>query len=286
MKKTYGNRSLTYYKVVYTISDIIKYITLIIGAAIAIVPILVVFFASLKTAAEYATSGAISLPKHITFANYIYAFKQGNMLTGFKNTFLILLVSLVGRIFLGTTMAYVLHRFKFKVRNIILALFLTATFVPGIVSNIVIFKMISAMNLYNTLFSVMLLGIGTDVISMYIFLQFLDRIPVSLDESAMIDGASYFTIYWKIILPLLKPAIVTVCIINGVGIYNDFYTPFLYMPDPAYRTISTALYNFKGPMGAEWQNIAACVMIVIIPTLVIFIALQKYIYEGVSGSVK
>jgi len=114
----------------------------------------------------------------------------------------------------------------------------------------------------------------------------LDRIPISLDEAAMIDGASYFTIYWKIILPLLKPAIATSIILSGIGIYNDFYTPFLYMPDPELRTISTALFNFKGPMGSQWEVIAAGIMIVIIPTLIIFIALQKHIYNGVQGSVK
>jgi multiple sugar transport system permease protein len=286
MKSTTEEKSLLHYKVKYAISSIIKYFTLLLGAAIAIVPMLVIFFASFKTAKDYQTSGAIALPKIITFQNYITAFQQGDMLTGFINTFLILIVVLAGKTIVGTAAAYVLHRFKFRGKSIILGAFLCATFVPGIINNVIVFPMISHIGLYNHLGSVMLLGIGTDVISMYIFLQFLDRIPISLDESAMLDGASYFMIYRKIIVPLLKPAIVTVCIIQGVGIYNDFYTPFLYMPDPKLRTISTALYNFKGPMGSNWQVIAAGIMIVIIPTLVIFLALQKHIYNGVQGSVK
>lgn len=279
-------KSLFQYKLKYATAAVIKYISLLLGIAMTIVPILVVLLISLKDNKDYQTSGPFSLPSHLYFGNYVRAFVEGDMITGFKNTFIILIVTLAGKIILGTMIAYVIHRFKFRGRGLVLGLFLFAMFIPGITNQVIIFKMISAIHLYNTIGSILLLNLGSDVISMYIFLQFLDRIPISLDESAMLDGASYFTIYWKIILPLLKPAIVTACILSGVGIYNDFYTPFLYMPDPALRTISTALYNFKGPLGSDWQVIAAGVVIVIIPTLAIFIALQKHIYNGVAGSVK
>ena len=90
---------------------------------------------------------------------------------------------------------------------------------------------------------------GTDIVSIMIFLQFMRSIPVSLDEAARIDGASPVRIYFRMILPLLKPAIATVVIVKGVVIYNDFYTPFLYMPSPDLGVISTSLYYFKGPYG-------------------------------------
>ena len=132
-----------------------------------------------------------------------------------------------------------------------------------------------------------ILYIGTDIISIYIFIQYLNNISYSLDESAIIDGANYFTIYFKIILPLLKPAIATVLIIKIVGVYNDFYTPQLYMPSEELAVVSTSLYRFMGPYGAKWEIIFAGIVICIIPTLIIFISLQKYIYNGlVNGSVK
>ncbi|QAA35180.1 sugar ABC transporter permease [Clostridium manihotivorum] len=274
------------YKAKYIASDVFKYATLILGAAMTIVPILVVLFTSFKTSTEYQTTGPLTLPSGLNFSNYVTAFTKGNMVTGFKNTAIILVVSLFGKILLGTMIAYVLHRFKFRGKSIILGLFLFAMLVPTVSNQVVVFKIIAKIGLFNKLGSILLLNLGTDVISMYIFLQFLDKIPVALDESAMLDGASYFTIYTRIILPLLRPAIATVVILSGVGIYNDFYTPFLYMPDPKLRTISTALFNFKGPMGSQWEIIAAGIMIVIIPTLIIFISLQKHIYNGVQGSVK
>ncbi|GFP78326.1 hypothetical protein bsdtw1_04546 [Clostridium fungisolvens] len=274
------------YKIKYIVSDVFKYATLILGAAITIVPILVILFTSFKTSTEYQTTGPLTLPSSFNFNNYITAFTRGNMVTGFKNTAIILVISLVGKILLGTMIAYVLHRFKFRGKKVILGLFLFAMLVPTVSNQVVVFKIIAKIGLFNKIGSILLLNLGTDVISMYIFLQFLDKIPVALDESAMLDGASYFTIYTRIILPLLRPAIATVVILSGVGIYNDFYTPFLYMPDPKLRTISTALFNFKGPMGSQWEIIAAGIMIVIIPTLIIFISLQKHIYNGVQGSVK
>ena len=128
---------------------------------------------------------------------------------------------------------------------------------------------------------------GTDIVSIYIFLQFIRSIPVSLDEAARLDGANSFTIYWRIILPLLKPAIATVVIIKGIAIYNDFYIPFLYMPDDNLGIISTSLFRFKGPFGAHWEVISAGAVLVIIPTLVVFLVLQRFIYNGfTSGATK
>jgi multiple sugar transport system permease protein len=118
-------------------------------------------------------------------------------------------------------------------------------------------------------------------------LQFLNSIPRELDEAALIDGASFLDVYWRVILPLLKPAIATVLIIKGVAIYNDFYTPFLYMPAKGLGTISTSLFRFIGPYNAHWEVICAGVVITITPTLIIFLFLQKYIYNGLTqGAVK
>jgi ABC-type glycerol-3-phosphate transport system permease component len=118
-------------------------------------------------------------------------------------------------------------------------------------------------------------------------LQFIRSIPISLDESARLDGANAFTIYRKIIFPLLKPAIATVVIIKGIFVYNDFVSPFLYMPDQNLGTVSTSLFRFKGPFGAHWEDISAGAILVIVPSLVIFLLLQRFIYNGLTrGAVK
>ena len=272
-------------------SGIIKaiiYLFLILVSVIYIVPLVWVFMVSFKTNAEFSSSNVLALPKNfLNFSNYVTAFVDGNMLTGFLNTAIILVFSLAATILTGTMTAYVLNRFKFPGRKLVNNLFLLASLIPSITMQMSVFQIISRLGLFNTRLSVILLYAGTDIISIYIFLQFLENIPVSLDESAIMDGASYLKIYTKIIMPLLKPAIVTVIIIKGVGFYNDFYTPYLYTPKPALQTISTALFAFKGPYGSKWEVICAGTIITMIPTLIIFLLLQKQIYSGMTqGAVK
>lgn len=266
----------------------VKYASLVITSIIILLPLVVAVLGSFKTSAEFNDGNVLALPKNfLNFSNYITAFVDGNMLTGFLNTTIILVFSLIATILTGTMTAYVLNRFKFSGRKLINNLFLLASLIPSITMQMSVFQIISKMGLFNNRLSVILLYAGTDIISIYIFLQFLENISISLDESAIMDGASYLKIYTRIILPLLKPAIVTVIIIKGVGFYNDFYTPYLYTPKPALQTISTALFAFKGPYGSKWEIICAGAIITMIPTLIIFLLLQKQIYSGMTqGAVK
>ena len=267
--------------------NIIKHIILIITVIITLLPLVVVILGSFKSHEDFLTSGVFSLPKKWVFDNYKTAFVDGNMLVGFKNTAIILFFSIIATIFTGTMTAYIISRFRFPGRKLISNLFLIASLIPSITMQMSVFQIIKNMGLYNTRLATIVLFAGTDIISIYIFLQFLDNIPYSLDESAIIDGASYFKIYWKIIFPLLKPAIITVVIIKGVGYYNEFYTPYLYMPRQEYAVISTALYKFTGPYGSKWEIICAGIVITLLPTFIAFILLQKQIYAGMTqGSVK
>ncbi|MEC2057766.1 carbohydrate ABC transporter permease [Peribacillus psychrosaccharolyticus] len=276
------------YQLKTALLSIMKYFTLLLGAFLALIPIVVVFFASFKTGKEYTSTSPMTPPENwFNFQNYTRAFVEGNMLTGFMNTTFILIVSIVGATLLGSMIAFVLHRFNFRGSKALMGAFVLATLIPGVTTQVATFQIVNSLGLFNTRWAAIILYLGTDIIAVYIFLQFLDSISKSLDESAMIDGASYFTIYWKIILPLLKPAIVTVIIVKGVNVYNDFYTPFLYMPKTDLQVISTALFKFKGPYGSQWEVISAGIIIAIIPTVIAFLALQKHIYNGFAqGSVK
>lgn len=276
------------YKLKYGTAAVFKYATLLLGAFAALVPIAVVLFASFKTNKEYSTTSPLTLPENwFNFSNYTKAFINGKMLLGFGNTIFIVVMSIIGATLIGAMIAYVLNRFRFRGRNILIVAFLLATLIPSVTTQVATFRIIDSLHLMDTRFAPILLYLGTDIIAVYIFMQFLNSISDSLDESAMLDGASYFTIFWRIILPLLAPAIVTVIIVKGVNIYNDFYTPFLYMPSENLQVLSTALFKFKGPYGSQWEVICAGIMITIIPIMIIFLSLQKYIYNGFAqGSVK
>ena len=265
---------------------ILKYAFLIFVSLCTLIPIIVVILGSFKTQTEFLNGNVFSLPKSWSLVNYKTAFVDGGMLEGFRNTGFILIVSMIGKIFFGAMFAYAINRFDFKLKKPIMALFLLAMLIPAIASQVATFQIINGMGLFNTIWSVILLNLGTDAMSIYIFLQYLREIPYSLDEAALLEGATYFQIFRKVIMPLLKAPIVTIIIISGVGIYNDFYNPLLYMPDDNLKVISTALYAFKGPYGTNWPVILAGVIIVMLPILILFLTCQKYIYNGVSGAVK
>lgn len=268
------------------VSGIVKYGSLLAGVLLTLLPLSVVFIASFKTSRELGSSGPFDAPGDwFNFSNYVTAFTKGGMVEGFINTTVILAISLAGTILIGTMAAYAIDRFQFRGKKLIVGLFLVATLIPGVTSQVATFQIINGLGLYDNMAALVLLFMGTDIISIYIFIQFMQSIPTSLDEAAMIDGANRWTIYWRIILPLLKPAIATVVIIKGIAIYNEFYMPFLYLPSQ--EMISTSLFRFKGPFGAHWEVIAAGTVLVILPTLIAFLLLQRFIYRGMtSGAVK
>ncbi|MGW5636986.1 carbohydrate ABC transporter permease [Streptomyces sp. NPDC003832] len=264
------------------LSTPLTYLVLIAASLVVLVPLSVIFLTSLKSEQEVAGgSGALTLPDDwLNFDNYVTAFSDGKMLTAFGNTAFILLFSITGTVIIGSMTAYAIDRFQFRLKKPVMALFLIATLVPGVTTQVATFQVVNSFGLFDTRWAPILLYMGTDIVSIYIFLQFIRGIPMSVDEAARLDGANAFTIYRKIIFPMLKPAIATVVIIKGITTYNDFYIPFLYMPSEELGTMSTALFRFKGPYGAHWETISAGAILVIVPTLVVFLFLQRFIYNG------
>jgi multiple sugar transport system permease protein len=270
--------------VLRAIATTAKYASLVAGCVIVVLPLLTIFLTSLKTPAEMAGGSTFTLPHHwLNLSNYATAFAKGDMVDGFANTAIILIVSVTGTVLIGTMAAYAIDRFEFRSKRVVVAGFLFAALVPGVTTQVATFQIVNGLHAYDTRWAPILLYLGTDIVAIYIFVQFMRGIPMSLDEAARLDGASNFKIYRSIILPLLRPAIVTVVIIKGIFVYNDFYVPFLYMPSDGLGTISTSLFRFKGPYGAHWETLSAGAVLVILPTLLLFLLLQRFIYSGVTS---
>ena len=221
------------------------------------------------------------------FDNFRIAIEKANMIKCFANTFIVLIVVLICSVLISAMTAYVLNRFTFPGRGMIENLFLFASLLPGIAMQVTIYQIMYKLGLINHLYGYMIVLMGTDIISIYIFLQFFENLPVSLDESAIIDGCTYFGIFFKILLPLLKPAIMTSLVLKGVSVYNEYYASSLYLQNEELKTISTALYTFTGPYGNQYNYICAGVLITITPILIFFLIFQKQVYSGMaSGAVK
>ncbi|MCD1258963.1 carbohydrate ABC transporter permease [Paenibacillus athensensis] len=271
-----------------TRSLILKYAILLVAAFVILFPPYTVFITAFKTKAEFLQS-RFALPQDwLHLDNFNYIFTRTKLLsTALPNTLYIIVIAVAGNILLGTMTAYALGRFDFKLRKVILGMYLLASVIPLVTTQVATFSVIKSLHLFNNIHAPILLYLGADVVSIIIYLQFIRSIPYTLDESAMMEGASLFRIYWNIIFPLLMPATVTVMILRIIYIYNDFYIPFLYMPKTSLQVISTSIFGFVGPNAANWNYIAAMIIVIFIPAIVLFLFLQKFIYAGVThGAVK
>lgn len=272
-----------------SIIAVLKYITLIFGAFVSVLPIVVCVITAFKTPEEYASTNVMALPQSWAyFENFIQAWSQANMGVAFRNSIIILVCVLAGSIMAGSMLAYVLSRFKFKGNGLVRNMFLFASLLPGIAMQVSVYQIMYSLGWINFLPGYIIMMCGTDIISIYIFIQFFENIPDSLDESAIMDGCTYFGVFFRILFPLLKPAIVTVMILKGVGVYNEYYTANLYLQDKnRLVTVATSLFKFTGPLGNQYNYICAGVIITMVPALIVFILCQKQIYGGLAaGAVK
>lgn len=269
-----------------TTYKVIRYVVLVLASIFVIIPLIPLIFMAFKTGAEYSSTSVLEAPESFfNFYNFAYAIRVGKLGKAFINTAIILIISLAFQV-TGTAMvAYVLSRFDFMGKKIVKTLFTLTMFIPVVATQNLIFRMMYAVKLVNTMWSVIILYSGVGIVGIYIMLNQLDSISKEIDEAALIDGASYFRTFVQIIFPLMKPACTTLVIINGIGLYNDFYIPNLYLNRDV-QTFTVALYKFFGSMATPFEIVAAAIIIGMIPIMIVFIFLQKYIYNGLAGSVK
>lgn len=276
-------------KVKRIVWTVFKYASLLLGAFICVLPVVVCVITAFKTPEEYASTNVMTMPESWTyFENFAKAWQQANMGVAFRNSVIILVFVLIGSVFTGSMVAYVLSRFKFFGNGIIRSLFLFASLLPGIAMQVSVYQIMYTLGWINFLPGYIIMMCGTDIISIYIFIQFFENISNALDESAIMDGCTYFGVFFRILFPLLKPAIVTVMILKGVGVYNEYYNANLYLQDKnRFVTVATSLFKFTGPLGNQYNYICAGVIITMIPALIVFIICQKQIYSGLTqGAVK
>lgn len=266
----------------------IKYFSMVFFSFVSLLPIVSCVITAFKTETEYQNTNVMTPPESwLNFSNFTEAFSRAHMARAFLNSAVVVVVVVVGSVMIGSMIAYVLNRFKFPGNGLIRSLFLFATLLPGIAMQVSTYQLMYQIGFINHMYGYIILMMGTDVMSIYIFIQFFENISTSLDESAYMDGASYFTIFFKILFPLLKPAIVTCMILKGVGVYNEYYSANLYLVDQKLKTVAISLYTFTGPLGSKYNLICAGVIITLLPALIIFIVFQKQIYSGLTaGAVK
>ena len=269
--------------------QLVKQLICMLMVAVVLAPIILVLFASFKTKADMVKISPLLLPpqSRFTLENFQKVLSNKYMLIGFKNTGIILVVSIFFNVMFGTITAFIIERFQFRFKGAIVVLFFIGMLIPSFVTEIARFKVINSLNLYNTLGAPIIIYVASDLMQLYIYRQFISTLPVSLDESALLDGCGYFGLFTRIIFPLLAPATATVVIIKAINIINDMYIPYLYMPKNKLRTLTTFLMDYANAQHGSWQSLAAGIIIVMLPTILIYLFFQRYSLAGIAaGAVK
>ncbi len=270
----------------FSLASFFKWLLLIAMCVMVFLPIIIIIFNAFKSPSEYMSTGVFTPPESfLNLENFKTALIDSKMYIGFLNSAILIIIPVLLNVFLGTMTAYALERFNFKGKWLIMLMYTMAILIPNTTTQVATFSIIKSIGVFNTYFAGFILYAGTDMIQVNIYRQQLGEIPYSLDEAALIDGASYFKIYRSIILPLLKPATVTVVVLKAIGIYNDLFNIYLYMPK--IRTVSYTLYKFAAENNSQWTVMSAAIILALIPSVIVYFVAQKSIYDGIiGGSVK
>lgn len=253
-----------------------------------IYPLIWMFFASFKTNNEIYT-GTRLLPETVDFSGIIKGWKSTGQYTYtdyFKNTFIMVIPTVILTVISSTLIAYGFARFKFKGHNILFKIMLSTLMVPSsvlIIPRYLLYRDLNWLNTYMPFWATAALGCNSFFI--YQEVQFMRGIPMELDEAAKIDGCGSFRILVRILVPVLKPSLISVCIFQTIWTWNDFMNPLIYINSVSKYPVSLALrLGLDVASTAEWNQIMAMAFISIIPLVILFFALQKYFVEGVATS--
>ncbi len=268
--------------------EIVTTIILTPLALIWVYPFLWMVSAAMKTNNEIFRAGTNLLPAEPTFENFQRAWVQANMSQYFLNTVAIAAGSVFIVVATTSMMGYVLGRYRFPGRRIVIGIFVATVFLPKGYTIIPIFELIRALGLDSTLAGVILAQSGgAHVIFILLFAGYFGQMPKELEEAAIVDGAGFLRVFFQILLPLAKPVMATVVIMQLIASWNDFLLPLvLTLARPELRTLSVGMFAFRGEYFTDWSGMAAAATIAIIPIILVFLTMQRYFIEGIAGAVK
>ncbi|SKA85316.1 carbohydrate ABC transporter membrane protein 2, CUT1 family [Clostridium sp. USBA 49] len=265
------------------IGKIIVLVILTIGAVFIMFPLLWMISTALKSDKELFINTSF-IPRDWVWENFPKAWKSAPFTIYLKNTVFITIMGVIGALISNSLVAYGFAKINFKGKKVLFAIVLATMMIPGTVTMIPTYILYSRLKWVGTFLPLVVPPFFAGAFNVFLLRQFLLGIPNDYSEAAKIEGANEFMIYWKIILPLCKPALTAIAIFEFNGKWNDFMGPLLYLTDEKMYTLQMGLRTFQGQNGMEWQLFMAASLIVLLPVIIIFFTLQNYFIEGVSMS--
>lgn len=267
---------------------VLLYLFLVIVTLIWLVPIFVAIITSMRTNADIMSQGFLALPEKINLESYLEAWQRGGLHQFLPNSFIITMPSLVLTLLLSSLGAYSLARFRFKGRTFFYFMFVAGTMLPFQILLLPVFKLSDALGIYNTYFSLIAIHTAFQLgFCTFVLRNYMMTVPIQVMESARIDGCSELGIWWKIMLPLTLPAFAAIATLEFTWIFNDYIWPLVLIRTAEKMPVTTGLAILQGQYVQDWTVIISGALMATVPTLIVFIFLQRYFIAGLTlGSSK
>lgn len=271
----------TMYQIKKKLGLVFLYAIAVIGVLILLTPIFWMISSSLKSAAQIYTYPIVWFPKPAMWSNYLKAIKAFPFFRYMMNTFIISGGAIIGDILSCSLVAYSFARLRFPGRDPLFLVFLGTIMIPYPVTAIPTYLIWRRLGLIDTYFPLIIPAYTAYPIWTFFVRQYFSTIPLSLDESAKIDGAGFFTIYWKILMPLAKPALISIAMFSFVFHWNDLFFPLIYLNSPEKYPLSLGLASFEGLYFTRWELLMAACTLTLLPPVVLFFLMQKHYIRGI-----
>lgn len=272
----------------YTKSTLITQIIMTVVAILFIAPIFIIINYSFKGKRELYLSSPLSLPESLNFENYVNAFKKLDLATTFTNTLLYTAVSVFLLAVLCGVTAWAIARCKRKFFKFCYIYFIVGILIPYQALFLPIYMIGYNLHITNTRFGIIFMYVATGIsFGVFLMNSFMSTVPLELEEAARIDGCSVFRTYFSVVLPLLKPAMATLVIMQAFQIWNDYLLASLYVSKKQLKTLTVAIQSLFSAQSSDYTTAMAAIVISVLPIAVLFLSLQKYFIKGMTvGAVK
>lgn len=280
--KNLGTNGLSSIKRRRAISKTIVYILLISLSIVFLFPLIWMIFSSVKPENEIMLWPPKILPTKWDWMNYKEIFEIQPFARYYFNSLFVTIFNVIGTVFSSAFVAFGFARIRGKGRDVWFAILLATMMLPSQVTMIPVYMIWSRLGFVNTFWPLILPAYFGNAYYIFLLRQFFKTIPKELEDAAYIDGCSTFGFFWKIMLPLSKPALITVAILSFMGVWNDFLNPLIYLHDTSKYTLALGLLQFKGALIIEWGPMMGASLLSIIPVILLFFFGQKYFVQGIA----
>jgi len=261
---------------------------LIAGGVITVFPFLYMISSALTPNLFVIPYPPELFPINASMDNFVKAWQANNFQAYFVNSAFVSITATIITVIFSSMAAYAFARFQFRGKELFFFTFLVVMMVPATILIIPQFLLMKGLGLRNSLPGLVLIYSASSIPSgIFLLRGFFEQLPKELEEAALLDGANYFQIFFKVMMPLSAPGIATVAIFSFMGFWDEFIMALTFIDDPAKRTLPIAIALFQGQHGTQWGLVFAASLIALVPILIVFFSLQKYFVGGITaGSVK